>query len=169
MLADKLRLSAPLEAVAAGLMVSGTARRLAMSPTTRDHLENFWELIDDILNVVLFLLLGLELLVLPLDASLLTAGLIAIPVVLFARFASVTAVVRTLAVCRQRITGNVTVLTWGGLRGALAVALALSLPQGSGDERNLLLAATYVAVVFSILVQGLTISPLLRRLPDRSS
>ncbi len=163
-LADNLHLSAPLEAVAAGLMVSGTARRLAMSPTTRDHLEKFWELIDDILNVVLFLLLGLELLVLPLSLSLLTAGLIAIPVVLFARFASVTAVLRTLAACRQRITGNVTVLTWGGLRGALAVALALSLPQGAAGERNLLLAATYVAVVFSILVQGLTFSPLLRRL-----
>jgi monovalent cation:H+ antiporter, CPA1 family len=167
-LADKLYLSAPLEAVAAGLMVSGTARRLAMSPNTRDHLEKFWELIDDIMNVVLFLLLGLQLLILPLSFSLLTAGLIAIPVVLVARFASVTAVVRTLAACRQRVTGNVTILTWGGLRGALAVALALSLPQEPAGERNLLLAATYVTVVFSILVQGLTISPLLRRMEGRS-
>ena len=163
-LADTLHLSAPLEAVAAGLMVSGTARRLAMSPTTRDHLEAFWELIDDMMNVVLFLLLGLQLLVLPLSVSLLMAGLIAIPAVLLARFASVVAVVRTLAVCRQRVTGNVTILTWGGLRGALAVALALSLPQEPSAERNLLLAATYITVVFSILVQGLTISPLLRRM-----
>jgi monovalent cation:H+ antiporter, CPA1 family len=166
-LADKLHLSAPLEAVAAGLMASGTARRLAMSPTTRDHLEKFWELIDDIMNVVLFLLLGLQLLILPLSLSLLTAGLIAIPVVLIARFASVTVVVRTLAVCRQRVTGNVTVLTWGGLRGALAVALALSLPQEPAGERNLLLAATYITVVFSVLIQGLTISPLLRRMQGR--
>ena len=166
-LADKLHLSPPLEAVAAGLMVSGTARRFAMSPTTRDHLEKFWELVDDIMNVVLFLLLGLQLLVLPLSFSLLTAGLIAIPVVLLARFASVTAVVRTLAVCRQRVTGNVTVLTWGGLRGALAVALALSLPQEPVGERNLLLAATYITVVFSVVVQGLTISPLLRRMQGR--
>lgn len=165
--ADKLHLSAPLEAVAAGLMVSGTARRFAMSPTTRDHLEKFWELVDDIMNVVLFLLLGLQLLVLPLSYSLLLAGLIAIPIVLLARFASVTAVVRTLAVCRQRVTGNVTVLTWGGLRGALAVALALSLPQEPSGERNLLLAATYITVVFSILVQGLTIAPLLRRMQGR--
>ncbi len=163
-LADELRLSAPLEVVAAGLMVSGTARSFAMSATTRDHLETFWELVDDIMNVVLFLLLGLQLLVLPLSRSLLTAGLIAIPVVLFARFASVTAVVRTLSLCRQRVSGNVMVLTWGGLRGALAVALALSLPREPAGERNLLLAATYVVVVFSILVQGLTISPLLRRL-----
>jgi CPA1 family monovalent cation:H+ antiporter len=166
-LADKLHLSAPLEAVAAGLMVSGTARRFAMSATTRDHLEKFWELIDDIMNVVLFLLLGLQLLILPLSFSLLTAGLIAIPVVLIARFASVTAVVRTLAVCRQRVTGNVTILTWGGLRGALAVALALALPQEPASERNLLLAATYITVVFSVLVQGLTISPLLRRMQGR--
>jgi len=166
-LADKLHLSAPLEAVAAGLMVSGTARRFAMSPTTRDHLEKFWELIDDIMNVVLFLLLGLQLLILPLSFSLLTGGLIAIPIVLIARFASVTAVVRTLAVCRQRVTGNVTVLTWGGLRGALAVALALSLPQEPAGERNLLLAATYITVVFSIVVQGLTISPMLRRMQGR--
>jgi CPA1 family monovalent cation:H+ antiporter len=166
-LADELHLSAPLEVVAAGLMVGGKARRFAMSSATRDHLENFWELIDDIMNVVLFLLLGLQLLVLPLSLSLLTAGLIAIPVVLFARFASVTAVVRTLAVCRQRVTGNVMVLTWGGLRGALAVALALSLPREREAERNLLLATTYVVVVFSILVQGLTISRLLRRLQAR--
>jgi monovalent cation:H+ antiporter, CPA1 family len=166
-LADKLHLSAPLEAVAAGLMVSGTARRFAMSPTTRHHLENFWELVDDIMNVVLFLLLGLQLLVLPLKMSFLIAGLIAIPVVLFARFVSVAAVVRTLAVCRQRVTGNVMVLTWGGLRGALAVALALALPQDQAGERNLVLVATYIAVVFSILVQGLTIAPLLRRLQAR--
>ena len=166
-LADHLHLSAPLEVVAAGLMVSGTARRFAMSETTRDHLETFWELVDDILNVVLFLLLGLQLLVLPLSLSLLTAGLIAIPVVLLARFASVTAVVRTLAICHQRVTGNVMILTWGGLRGALAVALALSLPRDPSSERNLLLAATYVVVVFSITVQGLTISPLLRRLQAR--
>jgi CPA1 family monovalent cation:H+ antiporter len=166
-LADRFHLSAPLEVVAAGLMVSGTARRFAMSPTTRDHLENFWELIDDIMNVVLFLLLGLQLLVLPLSYSLLTAGLIAIPVVLLARYASVTAVVRTLAVCHQTVTGNVTVLTWGGLRGALAVALALSLPQDPVGERNLVLAATYITVVFSVLVQGLTISPLLRHMQGR--
>jgi CPA1 family monovalent cation:H+ antiporter len=165
--ADKLHLSAPLEVVAAGLMVSGTARRFAMSPTTRTHLENFWELTDDIMNVVLFLLLGLQLLVLPLSFSLLTAGLIAIPVVLFARYVSVISVVRVLAVCRQRVTGNVAVLTWGGLRGALAIALALSLPREPTVERNLILAATYVVVVFSILVQGMTISPLLRRLQSR--
>ena len=166
-LADHLHLSAPLEAVAAGLMVSGTARRFAMSPTTRDHLEKFWELLDDFMNVILFLLLGLQLLVLPFSLSLLTAGLVAIPVVLFARLVSVTAVVRVLAVCRRRATGNIAILTWGGLRGALAVALALSLPQEPARERSLLLAATYITVVFSILVQGLTIAGLLRRMQGK--
>lgn len=166
-LADKLHLSAPLEAVSAGLMVSGTARRLAMSATTRDHLEKFWELIDDIMNVVLFLLLGLQLLIMPMSFSLLTAGLISIPVVLFARLSSVTAVVRVLATCRQKVTGNVTILTWGGLRGALAVALALAIPEDNAGVRNLLLAATYVTVIFSILVQGLTISPVLRWMQER--
>ena len=147
-------------------MVSGTARRFAMSPTTREHLESFWELIDDIMNVVLFPV-GVEPLVLPLSYSLLTAGLIAIPVVLLARYASVMAVVRTLAVCRQRVTGNVAVLTWGGLRGALAVALAFSPPTEPACARSLLLAATYITVVFSVVVQGLTIAPLLRRMQGR--
>ncbi len=163
-LADTLHLSAPLEAVAAGLMVSGTARRFAMSAATRTHLESFWELVDDIMNVVLFLLLGLQLLVLPLGVSWLIAGLIAIPVVLFARLASVTAVVKSLAVCRHKVTGNIPILTWGGLRGALAVALALALPQDQPGERSLILAATYITVIFSVLVQGLTISPLLRKM-----
>ncbi len=145
-------------------MVSGTARRFAMSAATRTHLESFWELIDDIMNVVLFLLLGLQLLVLPLGVSWLIAGLIAIPVVLFARLASVTAVVKSLAVCRHKVTGNIPILTWGGLRGALAVALALALPQDQPGERSLILAATYITVIFSVLVQGLTISPLLRKM-----
>ena len=163
-LADALRLSAPLEVVTAGLLVSGRARALAMSETTRDHLDRFWELIDDMMNVVLFLLLGLELLVLPVTRGFLLAGLLAIPAVLLARWISVAATIRALGLFRQRSPGAVTVLTWGGLRGALAVALALSIPLGQGLERNLLLVTTYVVVVFSILVQGLTIAPLLRRL-----
>ena len=163
-LADALHLSAPLEVITAGMLVSGQARRLAMSATTREHFEHFWELIDDIFNVVLFLLLGLQLLVLPVERHYLVAGLLAIPVVLLARWISVAAPVGLLNLLHERVPGTVAVLTWGGLRGGLAVALALSIPQGQGTERNLLLVATYVVVVFSILVQGLTIAPLLRRL-----
>ncbi len=163
-LADALGVSAPLEVVTAGLLVNGRARSFAMSENTREHVDRFWELVDDIMNVVLFLLLGLELLVLPVERRYLLAGLLAIPVVLAARWLSVVIPVGVLNVFRQHVPGTVTVLTWGGLRGALAVALALSVPQGQGLERNMLLVATYAVVVFSILVQGLTIAPLLRRL-----
>ncbi len=159
-LADALQLSAPLEVVAAGLMVGGPGRELAMSEKTRETLDQFWELIDDCLNVVLFLLLGLELLVLPFTRTYLLAGLIAIPVVLLARFASVGLAVGTMAIFREHLPGSIKVLTWGGLRGGLAVALALSTPHGA--ERNLLLVVTFVVVVFSILVQGLTLPLLLR-------
>ncbi len=161
-LADALKLSAPLEAVTAGLLVGGRARTLAMSEKTRQNLDTFWELVDDIFNVVLCLLLGLELLVLPIQGRFLMAGLVAIPVVLLARLLSVAATVQALAVVRRRVPGTIRVLTWGGLRGGLAVALALSLPKGA--ERSLLLVTTYVVVVFSIVVQGLTITRLLRRL-----
>ncbi len=163
-LADALRLSAPLEAVAAGLLVNGHARVFAMSERTRAHVDTFWELLDDIFNVVLFLLLGLELLVLPREGRFLTAGLLAIPAVLASRFLSVAVTVRALALVRERIPGTIRVLTWGGLRGGLAIALALSLPAGDGAERSLLLESTYIVVLFSILVQGLSISPVLRRL-----
>ena len=163
-LADALGVSAPLEVVTAGLLVSGRARRFAMSENSREHLERFWELVDDMMNVVLFLLLGLELLVLPLQRSYLVAGLVAIPVVLAARWLSVLIPVGVLNSFHRHVPGTVTVLTWGGLRGALAVALALSVPHALGVERNMLLVTTYAVVVFSILVQGLTIAPLLRRL-----
>lgn len=163
-LADALHLSAPLEVVTAGLFVNGSARQFAMSTTTRENVDTFWELIDDILNVVLFLLLGLELLVLPLQYRFLLAGLLSIPVVLLARWLSVGATVFALGAWQRRVPGLVRILTWGGLRGGLAVALALSLPDSQGFERNLLLVSTYVVVVFSIVGQGLTIGPLLRRL-----
>lgn len=163
-LADALSISAPLEVVTAGLLVSGSARRFAMSEQTRGHVDTFWELLDDIFNVVLFLLLGLELLVLPIEDHSVVAGLLAIPVVLFVRFASVSLTMGGMALVRRKIPGSILVLTWGGLRGGLAVALALALPQGRGMERGLLLVTTYVVVVFSIVVQGLTIAPLIRRL-----
>ena len=163
-LADALRLSAPLEVVAAGLLVSGPARSRVMSEVSRENVDRFWELVEDLMNVVLFLLLGLELLVLPFTWSHVAAGLMAIPVVLAARFASVGLSVGALALFREHIRGSLAVLTWGGLRGGLAVALALGLPGSLGLERNLLLVATFVVVVFSILVQGLTLNRLMRRM-----
>lgn len=163
-LADALHLSAPLEVVTAGLLVSGRARPFAMSAATQEHMDRFWEFMDDLFNIVLFLLLGLQLLVLPIERRYLPASLLAIVAVLLARWISVAIPVGVLNLFQQRVPGTITVLTWGGLRGGLAVALALSVPIGQGLTRNLLLVATYGTVVFSILVQGLTISPLLRRL-----
>ncbi len=163
-LADRLGLSAPLEVVTAGILVSGRARRLAMSEETREHVARFWDFADDLFNTVLFLLLGLQLVVLPIERRYVLASLLAIPAVLLARWISVIVPVAVLNSFREKIPGTVAVLTWGGLRGGLAVALALSVPHGEGFERNQLLVATYVVVVFSMLVQGLTISPLLKRL-----
>ena len=163
-LADALHLSAPLEVVTAGLLVSGRARHFAMSELTREHVDRFWELVDDMMNIVLFLLLGLQLLVLPIERRYMAASLLAIPAVLLARWISVGIPGEIMNLFQRRGPGTVAVLTWGGRRGGLAVALALSVPSQQGLQRNQLLVATYVVVVFSILVQGLTISPLLRRL-----
>lgn len=161
-LADGLHLSAPLEAVASGLVVGGRARALAMSPTTRDHVDDFWDLVDAIMNVILFLLLGLELLAMPWKATYVYAGLLAIPVVLGARWLSVVTSLGIVRIFHKPARGAISVLTWGGLRGGLAVALALSLSPGALHDQ--LLAITYVVVVFSVVVQGLTMSSLLRRL-----
>lgn len=163
-LADALKISAPLEVVTAGILVSGRARSLAMSDVTREHVDRFWELIDDLMNVILFLLLGIELLVMPFTWMHILAGFIAVPIVLMARLASVGASAGGLALCRKHIPGSIAILTWGGLRGGLAVALALGLPSSLGIDRNLLLVVTFVVVVFSILVQGLTLNRLLRRI-----
>jgi CPA1 family monovalent cation:H+ antiporter len=161
-LASALHMSGPLAIVAAGLLIGNRGRLLAMSDKTREHLDTFWELIDEILNAVLFVLIGLELLVLTLSGKALVAGLAAIPIVLLARFVSVGVPVACFRRWRSYSPHVVKIMTWGGLRGAISVALALSLP--SGPERALLLTMTYVVVVFSILVQGLTVPKLLRQL-----
>jgi monovalent cation:H+ antiporter, CPA1 family len=165
-LASALHMSGPLAIVAAGLLIGNHGRKLAMSSSTREHLDTFWELIDEILNAVLFVLIGLEILILTLTANYILAGLIAIPVVLMARFISVGIPVTLLRTRREFTPHAIKLLTWGGLRGGISVALALSLP--TGVERDLLLTVTYAVVVFSILVQGLTIPWLLRRTLDEA-
>ena len=161
-LASALHLSGPLAMVAAGLLIGNHGRTFGMSERTREHLDTFWELVDGVLNAVLFLMIGLEVLVIHFSASTLVAGLVAIPLVLVVRLVSVALPVTVLRLRRSFSRHVVTILTWGGIRGGISVALALSLP--SGAERELILAVTYCVVAFSIIGQGLSIGPLVRRL-----
>ncbi len=159
-LASILHTSGPIAVVVAGLLIGNYGRAFAMSAETRDHLDKFWELIDEILNAVLFIWIGLEILVLSFSFDFFIAGLIAIPVTLFARFFSVWTTISLLKF-RQKFSRNaISILSWGGLRGGISIALALSL--ASGDARNLIVSITYVIVVFSILVQGLTLKRLVK-------
>ncbi len=160
-LAEALHVSAPIAIVVAGLLIGNQGRAMAMSDVTRDRLDSFWELIDEILNAVLFVLIGLEVLIMPITAGYLVAAVAIIPVTLVARFISVWSVLAALRHRRDFSPGAELILTWGGLRGAISVAMALSPP--AGEYRSVILAITYGVVIFSIIVQGLTISRLIKR------
>ena len=160
-LADELHVSGPIAIVVAGLLIGNHGRLLAMSDQVRDHLDKFWELVDEVLNGVLFVIIGLEVLALTFSREYFTAGVILIPLLLVTRFISVGGPVLIMRRFREFSPKVVTILTWGGLRGGISVALALSLPPGK--NRELILAITYIIVVFSIIVQGLTIGKLVRK------
>lgn len=154
-LSSTLHVAGPLAVVVMGLFIGNRGRRLGMSEKTREHLDSFWELLDEVLNAVLFVLIGLELLVIDLNPAALAAGAAAIAATLGSRLLAVGGTMRLL-----RRPGPL-VATWAGLRGGISVALALSLP--AVPERELVLTMTYVVVVFSIAVQGLTLKPLAAR------
>ena len=159
-LASALHISGPIAIVVAGLIIGNKGRKYAMSDKTREHLDNFWELIDEILNAMLFVLIGLEVLVLTFNTQYLLAGIIMIPTVLLIRFISVGVPV-SLMKLRQSFTPKIVrILTWGGLRGGISIALVLTLPHG--ENREALLMITYVIVVFSILIQGMTVGKLVK-------
>jgi CPA1 family monovalent cation:H+ antiporter len=159
--ASALHVSGPIAVVVAGLLMGNHGTCFAMSETTRSHVETFWSLIDEILNSVLFLAIGFEVLALTLSGEIFLAIAVAIPLTLAARFVSVATPLTVLRLGRTFTKGAVPVLTWGGLRGGISVALALSLPDV--PAKDVILAATYGVVIFSIVVQGLTIEALVRR------
>lgn len=160
--ASFIHVSGPLAMVVAGIVTGNKGQQEAMSDITRDYVNKFWELIDEILNALLFMLIGLEMIVLSFNVKIIWIGLIAIAVVLLGRFISVFLPTLILSFRRSFERNLIPILTWGGLRGGISVALALSLPKG--DYRNIIVSTTYIIVVFSIVVQGLTIGKLARKL-----
>jgi CPA1 family monovalent cation:H+ antiporter len=160
-LAAALGMSAPIAVVVAGLLIGNRGKIFHLADQVNADLERFWELIDEVLNSVLFVLMGVEVLVMPYTARHFLAALLAIPIVLVARAAAVAATVGLLPLRPRVGWPTAAILIWGGLRGGLAVAMALSLPEG--PERDLIVAITYGVVCFSILVQGTTIKQLVQR------
>ncbi len=152
--ADRLGISGPISVVVAGVLIGNRGAAFAMSELTKRYVFGFWTLIDETLNAVLFLLIGLEVLVLGFDWVYGWIALVAVPLAVAARFISVTIPIAVLRRWVSFVPGTVRVLTWGGVRGGISIALALSLP--AGEARPVILAATYAIVLFSVIVQGLT-------------
>jgi len=162
-LAQKLHLSAPLAMVTAGLIVGNdTVRDSAMSETTERYVDKFWELIDILLNAILFVMIGMEMLVLVIDGNYIVAGLIAIPVILACRYLSLLIPINFFKKKLDFVPNTNLIMTWGGLRGGISIALALGLTNEM--HRDLFLVITYIVVIFSIIVQGLTVGKLVKKL-----
>lgn len=159
-LASYFHLSGPIAMVVAGLLIGNHGKAFAMSERTHTQLFSFWDLIDEFLNSVLFVLIGLEVLILTLSTQYILAGLLSIPIALLSRGICVGFSVNLMKRVHTFTPHVVKILTWGGLRGGISVALALSIPEG--ESRDLIIVMTYIVVVFSILVQGLTIKPLIQ-------
>ena len=161
-LAQYLHFSAPLAMVTAGLIVGNdTIRNTAMSEVTEQYVDKFWELVDILLNTILFVMIGMEILVLTFDGAYILAGVLAIPLLLFARYLSLLLPIRFYAKKLNFIPNTNLIMTWGGLRGGISIALALSLTQEM--HRDLFLVITYIVVVFSIIGQGLTVGLLIKK------
>jgi len=160
-LAIWLHVSAPIMAVVAGLLIGEVGPKGGMSEATRRHVDAFWFMIDEILNAVLFLLIGIEVFAVAFSGDVLLTGIAAIALALVARLAAVSIPILILRPFREFANGTIPVMTWGGLKGGISVALALSLPDN--DWKPLILGATYLVVVFSIIVQGLTVARLAAR------
>ncbi|MCF6180529.1 sodium:proton antiporter [Lutibacter sp.] len=163
LIAQKFHLSAPLAMVTAGLFVGNdTVRETSMSKTTEQYVDKFWELTDVLLNTILFVMIGMEILVLTFNKSYILAGLISIPILLLARYISLMYPIKIFAKKLDFVPNTNLIMTWGGLRGGISIALALSLT--SEMHRDLFLVITYIVVVFSIIIQGLTVGKLIKKI-----
>ncbi len=163
LLAQKFHLSAPLAMVACGLMVGNdTVRNAAMSKITETYVDKFWELIDVLLNTMLFVLIGMEMLILTFQGNYILSGLLAVPIVLLCRYVSLWFPIKFFSKKLDFVPNTNLIMTWGGLRGGISIALALGLTKEM--HRELFLVITYIIVVFSIIGQGLTVGPLIKRL-----
>ncbi|MFB6262556.1 MAG: cation:proton antiporter, partial [Bradymonadaceae bacterium] len=162
--AFQFHFSAPLGSVVAGLLIGNRGRRFAMSDPTRRHLDIVWNFIEESLNGILFLLIGLKFVSIPLDVSAIGAGLILAPLVVAARFAAVGSLLSIPTLGEDLPLGARRILTWGGLKGGISIALAMSIPDLPG--RDAVLTVTYMAVVFSIAVQGLSVGKLIEFVGD---
>ena len=162
LVAQHLHVSAPLAMVTAGLIVGNdTVRNSSMSEITEQYVDKFWELIDILLNTILFVMIGMEILVLTYDGNYILAGFLTIPVLLFARYLSLLLPIKLYAKKLEFVPKTNLIMTWGGLRGGISIALALSLTQTM--YRDLFLVITYIVVVFSIIIQGLSVGSLIKK------
>jgi len=160
-LASALHASGPIAVVMAGLLIGNHGVRFGMSQKTREHVHDFWHLLDEVLNALLFTFIGFEVLVMDIQPQYLLAGALTIPVVLAGRALAVAAPLKMILHKETFTKGAIPVMTWGGLRGGISVALALSLPDV--PDKDMIVVATYVAVVFSVLVQGLSVKWVIQR------
>jgi CPA1 family monovalent cation:H+ antiporter len=161
-LCHSIHVSGPLAMVVAGIMTGNRGKALAMSDTTRDYLGKFWEVTDEVLNAILFMLIGLEIVIVKFQASYLVAGLLAALLIVIARFVSLYVPSRLFGLRKELSIKTLSIMTWGGLRGGISIALALSLP--AGGHKDIIVSVTFVIVLFSILVQGLSIEKLIKTL-----
>jgi len=164
-IALRLHLSGPIAVVITGLLLGNRGKAVGMSEKTAEHLFSFWHLIDEILNSVLFLLIGLEILIVAIDPSFGWLVVLTIPLVLAARFSAVSIPIIALSRFQAFTKGAVPVLTWGGLRGGISVALVLSLPDN--ENKPLLLTATFAVVLFSVIIQGLSVKKVIAKTVDK--
>ena len=168
LIAQKFHLSAPLAMVTAGLIVGNdTVRHTAMSEITETYVDKFWELVDVLLNTILFVLIGMEMLILTFEGSYIIAGLIAIPLILLSRYMSLWLPIKFYNKKLEFVPNTNLIMTWGGLRGGISIALALSLNPDMHKE--LFLVVTYIVVAFSIIGQGLTVEPIIKKLTKNAN